>query len=72
MYASFKAQRDGLLESGFLRFFGTVELIESGPVHQKVFSLLVPREQTHAGADTGMAALVKIERAIDARGKPFM
>src|SRR6188474_3578528 len=25
MYANFKAQRDGVLSSGFLRFFGTVE-----------------------------------------------
>ena len=30
MYANFKAQRDGLLDSGFLRFFGSVELHESG------------------------------------------
>ena len=26
IYANFKAQRDGVLESGFLRFFGSVEL----------------------------------------------
>ncbi|HEX5211097.1 MAG TPA: hypothetical protein VFW22_05130 [Pseudolabrys sp.] len=69
MYASFKAQRDGVLESGFIRFFGKVELIEQGPVRDKVFSMLVPREQTHAGADTGIAALVRIEKALDARGK---
>jgi hypothetical protein len=30
MYANFKAQRDGLLDSGFLRFFGSVELHERG------------------------------------------
>jgi|GEM_PF-459558 len=29
MYANFKAQRDGILDSGFLRFFGSVELHES-------------------------------------------
>jgi hypothetical protein len=69
MYASFKAQRDGILESGFIRYFGKVELVESGPVHQKVFSMLLPREQTHVGADTGIAAMVKIEKALDARGK---
>jgi len=69
MYASFKAQRDGVLESGFIRYFGKVELVESGPVHQKVFSMLLPREQTHVGADTGIAAMVKIEKALDARGK---
>ena len=72
MYANFKAQRDGVLESGFLRFFGTVELHESGPVHDRIFSMLVPREQTHVGADAGIGALVKIEKAIDIRGKPFM
>lgn len=69
MYANFKAQRDGLLESGFIRFFGKVELVESGEVHRKIFSLLLPREQTHVGADTGIAALVRIEKALDARGK---
>ena len=72
MYANFKAQRDGVLESGFLRFFGSVVLHESGPVRDKIFSMLLPREQTHIGADTGIGALVKIEKAIDIRGKEFM
>jgi hypothetical protein len=72
LYANFKAQRDGVLDSGFLRFFGTVALHESGPVHDKIFSLLLPREQTHAGADAGIGALFTIETAIDARGKPIM
>jgi hypothetical protein len=72
MYANFQAQHDGVLESGFIRFFGKVELIESGPVHARIFSLLLPREQTHAGADTGIAALVRIEKALDARGKVIM
>ena len=72
MYANFKAQRDGVLESGFLRFFGSVELHESGPMREKIFSMLLPREQTHAGADTGIAALVRIEKALDARGKVIM
>ena len=30
IYANFKAQRDGVLDSGFLRFFGSVELHETG------------------------------------------
>ena len=72
IYANFKAQRDNVLESGFLRFYGTVELYENGPIHDKIFNLLLPREQTHVGADTGIGALVKIERAVDMRGKPFM
>ncbi len=72
MYANFKAQRDGVLESGFLRFFGTVVLHESGPVREAIFAKLVPREQTHAGADTGIGALVKIEKAIDVRGNSLL
>ena len=72
MYANFKAQRDGVLESGFVRFFGKVALIEGGPIREKIFSLLLPREQTHAGAEAGIGALVRIEKAIDARGKVIM
>jgi uncharacterized protein len=71
IYANFKAQRGGVLDSGFLRFYGTAELHEDGPVHEKIFSLLSPREQTHVGADTGIGVLVKIERAADVRGKPL-
>ena len=71
MYANFKAQRDGVLDSGFLRFYGTAALHESGPVHQKIFDLLLPREQTHVGADTGIGVLVKIDRSADIRGKPL-
>ena len=71
MYANFKAQRDGVLDSGFLRFYGTAELHESGPIREAIFKLLLPREQTHVGADTGIGVLVKIERAADVRGKPL-
>jgi hypothetical protein len=71
IYANFAAQRQGVLESGFLRFYGTAELHESGPTHEKIFSLLSPREQTHVGADTGIGVLVRIERAADVRGKPL-
>src|SRR5262249_17070958 len=72
MYANFKAQRDGVLESGFLRFFGSVELHESGPVRDAIFAKLLPREQTHAGAETGLGVLIKIDNAVDIRGKPVM
>ena len=72
MYANMNAQRDGVLESGFLRFFGSVVLHESGPVREKIFSMLHVREQTHAGAEAGIGVLIKIEKAIDIRGKPFM
>jgi hypothetical protein len=36
IYANFKAQRDGILDSGFLRFYGTAELHESGPTHDAI------------------------------------
>ena len=72
MYANFKAQRDGMLESGFLRFFGSVELHESGPLREAIFAKLLPREQTHAGAEAGIGVLIRIEKAIDIRGKPIM
>ena len=72
MYANFQAQHDKVLESGFLRFFGSVVLHESGPVRDKIFSMLLPREQTHVGADTGIGALVRIEKAVDIRNKPIM
>ena len=71
MYQNFKAQRDGLLESGFLRFYGTAELHESGPIHDAIFKRLTKREQEHDGADTGIGVLIKISRAADVRGKPL-
>ncbi len=71
MYANFAAQRAGILESGFLRFYGVAELHESGPIHEAIFKRLSPREQTHVGADTGIGVLIKITRAEDVRGKPI-
>jgi hypothetical protein len=72
MYANFKAQRDRVLESGFLRFWGIAELHESGPIHAAIFGKLLKREQEHVGADTGIGVLVKITRAADVRGQPIM
>ncbi len=72
MYSNFKAQHDKVLDSGFLRFWGTAELHESGPVHDKIFSMLKKREQEHVGADTGIGVLVKISRAANLRGQPIM
>ena len=69
MYANFAAQRAGILESGFLRFYGVAELHESGPIHDAIFARLSPA--THVGADTGIGVLIKITRAEDVRGKPI-
>lgn len=72
MYANFKCQRDGVLESGFLRFWGTVEMHESGPVREAISAKLTKREQEHVGADTGIGMLIRITKAADVRGKPIM
>src|SRR6202521_2767025 len=61
IYANFKAESAGILDSGFLRCWGTAELHESGPTHDAIFRLLLPREQTHVAADTGIFVLVKID-----------
>jgi uncharacterized protein len=71
-YSNFKAQRDGLIDSGFLRFYGTAELHESGPIREAIFERLSEREATHVGADTGIGVLIKIDRALDVRGKPLV
>ena len=68
MYSNFKAQRDGVLPNGFLRFWGKVEMHEAGPTHDAIFAKLSKREQEHAGADTGIGMLIKIERAADLHG----
>ena len=72
MYANMKAQRDGIIEMGFLRFFGTAELHETGPVKDAIFAKLLPREQTHVGADAGKGVMIKLERATDMRGKELL
>ena len=71
-YGNFKAQRDGVLASGFLRFYGTAELHETGPVHDAIFARLTPREQTHVGADKGIGVLIAIARAEDVRGTSLL
>ncbi|MGH9693325.1 MAG: hypothetical protein ACRD5Z_04220, partial [Bryobacteraceae bacterium] len=71
IYANMKAQRDGVLESGFLRFYGTAELHESGPMREAIFKRLLKREQEHPGAEAGIGVLIKIARAADVRGKPL-
>jgi hypothetical protein len=69
IYSNMQAQRDKVLESGILRFYGTAELHESGPIHDAIFARLNERESTHVGADTGVGVLIKIDRAEDVRGK---
>jgi hypothetical protein len=60
------------MSAGFLRFWGTAELYESGPTREAIFAKLTKREQEHVGADTGIGVLVKIDRALDIHGKPLL
>ena len=69
VYSNMQAQRDKVLESGILRFYGTAELHEAGPTRDAIFARLNERESTHVGADTGIGVLIKITRAEDVRGK---
>ena len=71
IYANMQAQRDKVLESGFLRFYGTAELYEQGATREAIFQRLTKREQEHEGADKGIGVLIKIDRAADVRGKPL-
>jgi hypothetical protein len=71
IYSNMQAQRAGELDSGILRFYGTAELHESGPIRDAIFAKLLKREQEHDGADTGIGVLIRIERAADVRGKPL-
>ena len=71
-YNNMKAQLDGRMESGFLRFYGVAELHEDGPIHDAIFARLSKREATHVGADTGIGVLITIDRALDVRGKPLV
>jgi hypothetical protein len=69
IYANMKAQREGVLESGFLRFYCTAELHAEGAMREAIFARLNKREQEHDGADKGIGVLIRIERAADVRGK---
>jgi Pyridoxamine 5'-phosphate oxidase len=58
--------------NGFLRFYGTAEVHEEGPVKDAIFARLTKREQEHEGADKGAGVLIRIDRTSDSRGLPIM
>ena len=72
MYANFKAQRDGVLESGFLRVFRQRRLHEAGPCATRFSRCWCRASRRQVGAEAGIGVLVRIEKAIDVRGKEFM
>jgi hypothetical protein len=71
VYSNMKAFRDKTLQSAVLRFYGRASVHEDGPVKDAIFAKLLPREQTHDGADKGFGVLIKLDRAEDLRGRPL-
>jgi hypothetical protein len=71
VYSNMKAFREKTLQSAVLRFYGTATVHESGAVKDAIFARLLPREQTHEGADQGFGVLIRISRAEDLRGRPL-
>jgi len=71
IYSDMKTWREGEMKSPALRFYGTAQVHESGPVKDAIFSKLLVREQEHVGADTGVGVLIKLTRAEDLRGNPL-
>ena len=67
-YWNQQAFEDGRLKHGIVRFYGTAELHESGPVYDLVKSRMNRREIEHAGGAEGIAVRIKLDRAIDLRG----
>jgi len=53
------AARRACSRAEFCGFFRSGRAARRRPVRDKIFSMLVPREQTHVGAEAGSAVLVK-------------
>ena len=71
VYSNLRAQWDGVLKSGILRFYGTAELYESGEIWEAVRAKLSDRERDHEGAENGIAVLIRLTRAQNVRGGPI-
>lgn len=71
VYSNMKMFRDKTLQSAVLRFYGKATVHESGAIKDAIFQKLLPREQTHDGADQGVGVLIKLDRAEDLRGRPL-
>ena len=64
--------RESLLPiAGVARFFGTAKVHRSGPVRDKVWSIILEAERQRDPERKGFAVLVKVERAEDLRGLPL-
>jgi uncharacterized protein len=63
---------DGVLpKGGIARFYGTAQIVRSGPVYEKVWDKLVQPEKDRDPDKKGFAVLIKVERAEDLEGLPL-
>ena len=57
--------------AGVARFFGTAKVHRSGPIRDKVWSIILEAERQKDPERKGFAVLIKVERAEDLRGQPL-
>ena len=57
--------------AGVARFFGTASVHRSGPVRDRVWSIILEAERQKDPERKGFAVLIKVERAEDLRGQPL-
>jgi len=63
---------DGVLpKGGIARFYGTAQVVKSGPVYEEVWRRLVQPEKDRDPDKKGFAVLIKVERAEELDGTPL-
>ncbi len=63
---------DGVLpKGGIARFYGTAQVVRSGPAYEQVWRKLVQPEKDRDPDKKGYAVLIKVERAEDLEGLPL-
>ena len=64
---------DGTLpKGGIARFYGTAQVVRSGPAYEEVWRKLVQPEKDRDPEKKGFAVLIKVERAEDMEGLPLV
>jgi uncharacterized protein len=60
-----------LPKGGIARFYGTAQVVKSGPAYEKVWQRLVQPEKDRDPDKKGFAVLIKVDRAEDLDGQPL-
>jgi hypothetical protein len=60
-----------LPKGGIARFYGTAQVVKSGPAYEEVWKRLVQPEKERDPDKKGFAVLIKVERAEDLDGQPL-